>query len=73
MDKRMALRVLVEKSSILADEMKKALFGRLDALSEAEVDDLGIFLAQEQADRLADAVEGMKRIDEILLRLELIP
>jgi hypothetical protein len=70
MDQRTALRVLVEKSTLLSDEMKMALLGKIDGMSDDEVGDLGMFLAQEQAQELIDAEEGIVRIDEVVEQID---
>ena len=50
MDKRQALRILVEKSILLDDESRADIFAKIPSMEESEVMDLGKILAAEFQD-----------------------
>lgn len=70
MDPRIALRVLINRSTLLTDEGKADLLGRVDGMSDDEVQKIGTFLAEEKAQSIADAEAGVRSVDAILEAME---
>lgn len=70
MDKRMALKILIEHSFLLGEEVKIKLLAKLPDLGDTEVDTLGRFLAEEKAGALRDSSAMQARLADILTKLE---
>ena len=65
MDKRQALRILVEKSILLDDESRADIFAKIPSMEESEVMDLGKILAAEFQD-------SKKNIDSYIANAEAV-
>ena len=65
MDKRSALKLLIQESIILKQTIKQPLIDKIPSLSEDDVKKIGIFLAMEQKQLL----ENDEEIDTYLNQL----
>lgn len=70
MSKRESLRVLIEHSYILSDEVKSKLLQRLDKLSDEDVYNLGRFLAIEKKKSLEAGEKIIESLDKVLQELD---
>ena len=57
MDKKSALKVLLQHSSFLNEKSKLQILEKLDRFSDEEIDTLGRFLALEKKKSLQNAVK----------------
>jgi len=70
MDKKVALVTLIENSFVLPNEVKLELLGRVEGLSDTDVEKLGTFLAAERQFVL-DHEKGVRdSVAEILQMLD---
>lgn len=72
MDKKTALAILLENSFVIPDKAKKVLLLKLDSLTPAQIDALGMLLAQERELLIQNKQTILKRAKLLLDTLELI-
>lgn len=60
MDKKQALKILIENSELLKEETKKLILGKLDSYSEEEIDSMGRVFASELKANLEDNEELLR-------------
>ncbi len=65
MDKVQALKILIENSLIINEEIKKELLTNIDAMSEKDVDDLGILLSKEMEFNVRDNEDLAQIIERV--------
>lgn len=70
MDPRIALRVLINRSTLLTPEGKADLLGRVDDMSDDVVQKIGTFLAEEKAQSIADAEAGIRSVDALVVAMD---
>ncbi|HEY4520205.1 MAG TPA: hypothetical protein VJJ72_00150 [Candidatus Paceibacterota bacterium] len=70
MDKRQALKILIEYSNILAEDFKRKLIEDVADMSDEEVDSFGKFLAKELDIEDETYENDMRKIDEALEVIE---
>lgn len=66
MDKKSALKVLIEESIIISEDVKEPLINKIPSLTDEEVDTLGTFLAMEQKELLENEEEIEKNVAALL-------
>jgi hypothetical protein len=66
MDKKSALKVLIEESILLHDGIKEPLINKIPSMTDEEVDKLGTFLAMEQKELLENEEEIEKNLKALL-------
>ena len=65
MDKITALKILIEHSTILNDEVKVTLLSKVDTLSDEDVEALGTMLAKEMEMNVEEIEEFRDKINEV--------
>ena len=65
MDKKQALKILIENSSIINQDIKKELLENIDTMSEKDIDDLGRLLAKEMEFNVEDNEEFARIVEEV--------
>ena len=66
MDKKTAIKTLLQHSSFFTEEVKSTILEKLDDMSEAELDSIGNFLALAKEKSLASAQVIKQAADEVL-------
>lgn len=69
MNKKEALKVLIEHSFLLSKEIKEKLLLKIETMTEDQVDSLGKFLAQEKSKAIESFDETKKLYEEIIAEL----
>ncbi|HOY61153.1 MAG TPA: hypothetical protein PK045_01450 [Candidatus Woesebacteria bacterium] len=69
MNKKDALKILIEHSFLLSKEVKEKLLLKIEMMSEDQVDSLGKFLAQEKSKAIESFDETKKQYEEIIAKL----
>lgn len=69
MNKKDALKILIEHSFLLSKEVKEKLLLKIEMMSEDQVDSLGKFLAQEKSKAIGSFDETKKQYEEIIAKL----
>lgn len=70
MDKRQALKILIEYSNILADDFKRKLIVEVNSMADEEVESFGKFLAKEQEITDESYNADMRKIDEAIRAID---
>ncbi len=66
MDKKTALKVLLQHSSFLSEKSKSAILAKLDQFNDKEIDTIGSFLALEKKKSLQNAIKIKHAVKNIL-------
>lgn len=69
MNKKKALKILIEHSFLLSREIKEKLFLKIETMSEDQINTLGKFLAQEKSKAIESFDETEKQYEEIIAEL----
>jgi len=69
MNKKEALKILIEHTFLLSQEIKEKLLLKIEIMSEDQVDSLGKFLAQEKSKAIESFDETKKQYEEIIAEL----
>jgi len=69
MNKKKALKILIEHSFLLSREIKEKLFLKIETMSEDQINTLGKFLAQEKSKAIESFDETQKQYEEIIAEL----
>ena len=64
MDKREALKTLIENSTILSEEVKSGLLAKLATMSDEDVVALGVMLAKEMEMNVDQNPEFAKKVED---------
>lgn len=70
MDKKEALKLLIQHSYMLSEEVKNQLYEKLPTLSDEQIDILGKFLANEKKLAIESANKMITSYDNLLKQLE---
>lgn len=70
MDKRQALKVLIEHSFLFPEEVKNKLLNKVETFTDEQVEELGKFLAMEKKKSLESAQDNINHIDQFLENLD---
>lgn len=66
MDKKQALKILIQNSYLLADEEKEPLLEKVETMSETDMDAIGKFLATEKKESLDTAEKSLSDLEKLL-------
>lgn len=66
MDKKKALKILIENSFALSEEVRALLYHKVDQFNDAQVEALGRFLAQEKALALKSVDTKITNLQKVL-------
>lgn len=69
MNKKEALKILIEHSFLLSKEVKEKLLLKIEIMSEDQIDSLGKFLSQEKSKAIDSSVETVKQYEDIIAEL----
>lgn len=69
MNKKEALKILIQHSFLLSKEVKEKLLLKIEVMSEDQIDALGKFLAQEKSKAIESFDETEKQYEEIIAEL----
>ncbi|MDD3999085.1 MAG: hypothetical protein PHR98_03240 [Candidatus Shapirobacteria bacterium] len=69
MNKKEALKILIQHSFLLSKEVKEKLLLKIEIMSEYQVDSLGKFLALEKSKAIESFDETKKQYEEIIAEL----
>jgi len=69
MDKKEALLVLIHHSMFIPEKVKLELIGKIDELTDEQIDDLGKFLALEKKKSLENSGEMIEYIEKTLEKM----
>lgn len=70
MDKKTALKILIEHSYFLTLQIKKKLLDNIDNMSDSDVDDLGKFLATEKKIAIEKNTEMIADLENLTKSLQ---
>ncbi len=72
MNKREALKVLIEHSFLLSEETKRNILEKMAVFTDEEVEQLGKFLAEEKKKSIETAHENIAQLDQMLEKLAVL-
>ena len=70
MDKKQALSVLIKHTFLFSEEVKVKLLGKINTLSDGDIDKLGKFLALEKKQSIEENSKIISELDTLLQKLE---